>query len=252
VAIGGGTSKQYTLTSADVNQRIRVQVTATNSSGSGTATSRPTNTVQATGQAPKNTSAPTISGTQKEGSALTVSNGGWTGTNPIKFTYQWQRCDSDGSNCLAVSAATGQTYGARLSDIGFRLRIAVTGKNTSGSATSNSGVTSVVEPAAPITNKRPTIAIVSIRFLGARVYARFRICDDSAKNLTILETDSRPSRAGFARRFSTLNAPNPCAVYTRNWLPLQRFRGHGRYTITLRARDTSGLTSASARRTFSR
>ena len=57
-AIGGATSKQYTLTSADVNHRLRVQVTATNSSGSGTATSRPTNTVQATGAAPKNTSAP--------------------------------------------------------------------------------------------------------------------------------------------------------------------------------------------------
>src|SRR5438132_12664331 len=70
-AIGGATSQQYTLTSSDVNNRIRVQVTATNTSGSGTATSRPTNTVLATGQAPKNTSAPTISGTQKEGSVLT-------------------------------------------------------------------------------------------------------------------------------------------------------------------------------------
>src|SRR5207244_7697859 len=57
-AIGGATSKQYTLTSSDVNNRIRVQVTATNSYGSGAATSPPTNTVPATGQAPKNTSAP--------------------------------------------------------------------------------------------------------------------------------------------------------------------------------------------------
>ena len=75
------------MTTADVDHRLRVDVTATNSTGSGTATSRPTNTVQANGQAPKNTSAPTISGTPKEGSVLTVNKGGWTGTNPITFTY---------------------------------------------------------------------------------------------------------------------------------------------------------------------
>ena len=91
-----------------------------------------------------------------------------------------------------------------------------------------------------------------MRFFGARVYARFRICDDAGKNLTILETDSRPGRASQTRRFSTAIAPNPCGVYTRNWVPAQRFRGKGRFTVTLQARDTSGLTSASARRTFVR
>jgi hypothetical protein len=103
-----------------------------------------------------------------------------------------------------------------------------------------------------VTNRRPTLTIVSVRFLGARVYARFRICDDTRKNLTILATDSRPGRASYTRRFSTLIAPNPCGVYTRNWVPVQRFRGAGRHTITLRARDTSGLTSAPARRSFVR
>jgi hypothetical protein len=31
-----------------------------------------------------------------------------------------------------------------------------------------------------------------------------------------------------------------------------RFRGHGKMTVTLRARDKSGLTSLAARRTFIR
>jgi hypothetical protein len=84
------------------------------------------------------------------------------------------------------------------------------------------------------------------------VYARFRICDDSPGNLTIIETDARPGRPSFTRRFATLVPPRPCGVYTRNWLPAQRFRGHGRYTITLSARDKSGLTSLPARRSFSR
>jgi hypothetical protein len=113
-------------------------------------------------------------------------------------------------------------------------------------------VTDIVAPTVTVTNKRPTLTIVSVRFLGARVYARFRICDDAPKNLTILATDSRPARASYTRRFSTLIPPNPCGVYTRNWVPVQRFRGKGRYTITLQARDTSGLTSPAARRSFSR
>jgi hypothetical protein len=41
-----------------------------------------------------------------------------------------------------------------------------------------SAATAVVVATTPITNRRPTIRIISIRFTGARVYARFRICDD--------------------------------------------------------------------------
>jgi hypothetical protein len=146
-AIGGATSKQYTLTSADVNNRLRVQVTATNSSGSGTATSRPTSTVQATGQAPKNTSAPTISGTQKEGNALTVSNGGWTGTNPIKFTYQWQRCDATSGNCVNIAGATTQSYTAASVDVATVLRANVTATNSKGSTAATSQETGPIAPA---------------------------------------------------------------------------------------------------------
>src|SRR3954469_13851480 len=91
-AISGATSKQYTATSADVGHRLRVAVTATNSSGSGMASSRATDAVAATGSWPKNPSAPTLAGSAREGSALTVDKGAWTGTNPITYTYQWQRC----------------------------------------------------------------------------------------------------------------------------------------------------------------
>ena len=185
------------------------------------------------------------------GQQLTADEGSWTG-NPTGYGYQWQRCDADVASCAAVIGATGKTYGVRLADLGFRLRVAVTARNARGSATVNSPITAIVAPAVTITNRRPTIAIISIRFAGARVYARFRICDDSPRNATILATDSRPRVASYTRRFTTLVPPRPCGVYTRNWLPVLRFRGPGRYTVTLRARDTSGLTSAAASRTFIR
>jgi hypothetical protein len=180
-----------------------------------------------------------------------VAEGTWT-NSPTGYAYQWQRCDIDATTCLAVAGANGKTYGVRNADVGYRLRVVVTARNANGSGEATSAPSGIVVPAVTITNQRPTLTIVSVRFVGARVYARFRICDDAAKNLTILATDSRPGRASQTRRFTTRIAPNPCGVYTRNWVPAQRFRGKGRYTVTLQARDTSGKTSAPARRTFSR
>ena len=99
---------------------------------------------------------------------------------------------------------------------------------------------------------RPTIKILSIRLSGKTVYAQFRICDDSYKNVTILATDSRPGVPSYTHRFATLIAPRPCGVYARHWTLMARFRGHGKYTLTLRARDRSGHISLPAQRSFTR
>lgn len=254
VGVANGTQKTYTLVGADAGNTIRVQVTATNADGSSSARSAQTAAVaQRTGSsaAPKNTSLPTISGTARVGQQLTGAEGSWSG-NPDAYTFQWQRCDVDIVLCSNVLGATAKTYLVRVADLGYRLRLRVTARNEKGSASANSALTAIVTPAAAITNKRPTLTILSIRFSGARVYARFRICDDSRKNLTIIQTDSRPGKLSYTRRFTTLVPPNPCGVYTRNWLPATRFRGPGTYIVTLRARDKSGLTSLPARRTFNR
>ncbi len=44
--------------------------------------------------APANTVLPSISGTVQVGQTLTASAGTWTGTAPITYTYQWQRCNA--------------------------------------------------------------------------------------------------------------------------------------------------------------
>lgn len=253
VNVANGTQRTYTLVGADATRTMRVRVTATNADGSTSAESAQTAPVApaVSTAGPRNTEPPTITGTPRVGQELTANEGSWT-ANPTSYAYQWQRCDADVAVCSSVIGATGKTYGVRLADLGFRLRVAVTARNAQGSATANSGITAVVGPTATITNRRPTIAIVSIRFTGARVYARFRVCDDRPANLTILATDSRPGVASYTRKFTTLVPPRPCGVYTRNWLPATRFRGPGRYTVTLRARDKSGLTSLPARRTFNR
>jgi hypothetical protein len=235
----------------DVGHTLRVRVTAINADGATNARSEQTDVVGPNATPLTNTSRPTITGEARVGQELTASEGTWTG-NPTSFAFQWQRCDADTLLCVDVFGATGKTYGVRLADLGFRLRVAVTAHKNDRLGTATSAATGIVQPTVPITNRRPTIRILGVRFTGARVYVRFRICDDVARNLAILETDSRPGVRPSTRRFATRVPPRPCGAYTRNWLPAPRFRGPGRYTITLRARDTSGLTSAPARRTFHR
>ncbi len=253
VNVANGTQKTYTLVGADAGHTMRVRVTATNADGSATAESDNTATVAAatSSAAPKNTAAPAVSGTPRVGQTVTTDDGSWSGA-PTSFTYQWQRCDADNLiGCANVAGETGKTYALHLVDLGFRVRVAVTAHNAKGTATANSAPTPIVAPAVTITNTRPTLTILSARFLGAAVYARVRICDDSMKNVTIIEKDSRPGKLSYTRRFTTLAAPRPCGVYTRHWTPAARFRGLGRFTVTLSARDKSGLTSAASHRTFS-
>ncbi len=194
--VANGTQSTYTLVGADSGNTMRVRVTATNADGSASAQSAQTAVVApaTSSTAPRNTSPPTITGAPRVGVELTAGDGTWT-ANPTSFAYQWKRCDADVATCTNVVGANGKTYGVRLADLGYRLRVAVTARNARGSATANSAITALVAPTATITNRRPTLVIISVRFSGARVYARFRICDDSKKNVTILATDSRPGRS---------------------------------------------------------
>jgi hypothetical protein len=199
VDVANGTQKSYTLVGADAGHTMRVRVTATNAEGSSPAQSAQTATVTSatSSAAPKNTAPPAVSGTAKVGQQLTADTGAWSG-NPTSFTLQWQRCDADAAICSNIVGATGKTYGIQNADLGYRLRVIVTARNAKGTATTPSALTSIVAPTATITNHRPSLRILRVQFTGATVYATFRICDDSSKNLAIKETEpSRVSRRRF-------------------------------------------------------
>lgn len=246
--IAGAVEREYLVTQADVARTLRVIVVASNIDGIGTARSAQTAAV-AESTATQNIQRPTVSGEPEVGQQLTATDGTWT-NSPTTFHYRWQRCDIDGLQCQPIQLAESKNYQVRAVDVGFRLRVRVVAMNAAGAGAAVSAPTGVVIPSVPVTTERPVLRLLSVRFVGNRVYARFRVCDDHPRNLRIIASDSKPGVRTAVRRFSTLIPPNPCGVYTRSWVPAKKFRTKGRYTVTIQVRDVQAITSAPARKTF--
>jgi hypothetical protein len=173
-AIGGATTSTKALSTADVGKTLRVIVTASNRKGSAAATSAQTAVVVSapslspppppTPVLPSNTSPPTISGTAQQGQTLTSATGSWSGTTPITYSYQWQRCASTGASCAPISGATSSSYVLASADVGSTMRVSVTASNTAGSATASSLATAVVTTG---TSTAPSYAGIGIvRYAG--------------------------------------------------------------------------------------
>jgi len=108
---------------------------------------------------PSNTSPPTISGTAQKGQRLHADPGSWTGSQPITFSYRWQRCNASGGSCANISGATGRDYVLTSADVGNTVRVVVTAKNSAGMGTAASSPTAVVAaPQAPANTAPPTIS----------------------------------------------------------------------------------------------
>ncbi len=154
VAIPGETGTSYTLTEDDVDATIRALVTASNVAGVANAQTAPTAVVSML--APANVVAPVVSGTRVDGETLTSGTGTWTGTEPILFTYQWQRCDALGNACADLTGETGSGYDLTGADIGHVIRVVVTGANDAGSSSASSAIAVPVQPAPPVNVTEPT------------------------------------------------------------------------------------------------
>ena len=136
--IVGMTGSSFLIGTSQIGSMLRATVTATNSVGTSSAPSNLTTAVLAQASSPVNSTLPAISGTRSVGQTLHASTGVWTGATANEFSYQWSRCNSNGSGCASVFGATGETYGVRLADSHMALRVNVTAKNENGSTTATS------------------------------------------------------------------------------------------------------------------
>ena len=149
VNITGALSPTYVVQAADIGTVTTVQVTASTLQGSLAVTSPSRGTVTAV----NNLVLPTISGTVRVGSTLTVAQGTWL--NAVNgITQQWQS-SSDSTTWNAIAGATSTTYVLTGAESGLYIRAQVFGNFTSGSTayktTANTAAT-VVVPSSNVTN----------------------------------------------------------------------------------------------------
>jgi hypothetical protein len=256
--LAGATAKTYVLVAGDVGHTDRVVVTAANADGKASATSAATDVVGSK-NGPTNSVRPALSGSAAVGGTLSVSNGTWSPT-PSSFTRQWQRCTADGTGCVNIAGATGQTYGVRSEDVGHRLQALVTAHTSAGeqttAASNTSGVvtqttvtttntqttTTVVTTPAP---KSPTVRIMSLRHIGSRIHARFSVCTPNPGTVRITERDQKARALPYTRHLAV--HLGTCGTFHRSWLLLPRYRSPGRLLVTMRASSNGRLSRLAAR-----
>ncbi len=107
---------------------------------------------------PANVAPPSVSDTTPhDGDRLTAYAGTWTGTAPISYAFQWQRCPASGGSCASIPGATAATYTVQAADVGSVLRARVTAANLAGSTVATAA-TGTVAPSLPRAVTPPAVS----------------------------------------------------------------------------------------------
>ena len=160
-SVQNGESNTYTPLIGEDTKTLTVTVTATNSQGSVNADSSNSLVI---GALPVNMEAPTIFGDNTFGSTLTTTDGTFTGTAPITYTYQWNRNDSP------IAGQTANTYVIGSSDSLAEITCVVTGTNSYGFDSEVSNIISVVD-FAPVNTVAPTVSPSGTQSTGTLITA---------------------------------------------------------------------------------
>jgi hypothetical protein len=141
--IPGATSSTYTPTAGDVGRTVRVAITATNDAGTSAPIVSAPIAIKASSP-PVSATPPVLAGPATQGQSLLADPGTWSAPGSPTYTYQWQRCDAAGANCVDIPGATTDTYTPTAADVGHTLRAEITATNDAGSTTTTT------PPSAPV------------------------------------------------------------------------------------------------------
>jgi CSLREA domain-containing protein len=152
---------------------------------------------------PRNTSAPTISGVARVAQTLTAGPGAWSGTQPLTFAFQWERCDASGGACVDISGSTGESYLLTRNDVGSTMRVLVAASNSVGSASAQSMPSGIVVSAPRVARRQQCVvpkvihrtlksAIRKIRRAHCRVGRVRRVRSTPSRKGRVLRQKPRP------------------------------------------------------------
>ena len=96
----------------------------------------------------------------QQGSVLSAGTGDWDFA-PTSFSYQWSACSPTGGSCSAVPGAVQTAYTPTFADVGRTLRVTVSAGNLTGSTSSRSIPTMVVQAAPPTSTVGKTVIAAS-------------------------------------------------------------------------------------------
>ena len=127
--ITGATKSSYKPVVGDATNKVRLSVVATSSKKEASSAVNST-AVTIGNSAPTSVTAPALTIAYNHvGYAFKASAGTWDAPSP-SVKYQWQQCDSAGSNCVDIAKATGSSYTPVTADAGKKLKVGVTPTNT--------------------------------------------------------------------------------------------------------------------------
>jgi alpha-tubulin suppressor-like RCC1 family protein len=168
--ISGATEGAYTPTEADVGHTLAVTVTGSATAGSEAISSAPTAIIVSAPIAPEEVLEPSIEGAATTGQTLTANPGSWLSTEAISYSYQWQRCDTEGEECVDIAEATSSAYTPPEEDAGGTLRVMVSAENSLGSIAATSSATETIgTPGPPAVVEAP--GIIGTAKVGERLVA---------------------------------------------------------------------------------
>jgi len=234
-ALGGcvtvGSGPTYALTGGDVGHAMAVRVTGTAAGVSTMATSA--FTADVAGRALTLSAAPGISGTVQVAQTVRAVPALWS-VPTLTERYQWQRCETDGTDCADIAGAAQQSYTVTVADKDHALvvRELATSPGRSTSAVSDPSV--VADQPVPAWGVRPAISGYAAR----------------AQNL--VARDGTWANAPTARTFAWQRcdalgascAPIPGATHT-NYVLTPADVG-STVTVAVTATNTEGSTTVSA------
>jgi DNA-binding beta-propeller fold protein YncE len=201
--------------------------------------------VEATNPKPVNTVAPSIAGAHQVGSQDSCHVGGWSGTGPITFSYQWGVVGG-----TTIEGATASTFTPTTAQQGHQLVCIVTAKDSVESTTATSGAVTVGGfPSAIITRTPLIVGFVSANMSSKGSKAKVPVFTDLAGTATLKASPVTGRKAARSARKKRSTRPKTVTVTAslkagRGSISLSKLLRGTTYKLTLTVKSADGQSAA--------